>query len=125
MTNVELKNILIHRIAAINDKSFLNAIKTIIETKSESTVYKTTPEQQQRIMESRKQIARGEYFTNEDVEMEIDQWLSAGGELHSPSPANKVKGLPIPDKPFLQIFYKKILNDCYSLTLRHIMKRAL
>ncbi len=75
MTNVELKNILIHRIAGINDKSFLNAIKTIIETKSEHTVYKTTPEQQQRILESRKQIARGEYFTNEEVEMEIDQWL--------------------------------------------------
>lgn len=75
MTNVELKNILIHRIAAINDISFLNAIKTIIESKSESTVYKTTPEKRQRIMESRKQIAKGEYFTNEEVEMEIDQWL--------------------------------------------------
>jgi predicted transcriptional regulator len=75
MTNVELKNILIHQIAAINDTSFLNAIKTIIGTKSESTIYKTTPEQQQRIKESRQQLARGEYFTNEEVEMEIDQWL--------------------------------------------------
>jgi hypothetical protein len=75
MTNVELKNILIHRIAAINDKSFLNAIKTIIEAKSESTIYKTTPELLKRINESREQIARGEYFTNEEVEMEIDQWL--------------------------------------------------
>lgn len=75
MTTLELKNILIHRIAGINDKSFLNAIKTIIETKSESTVYKTTPEQQQRIKESREQIARGEFFTNEEVENEIGIWL--------------------------------------------------
>jgi predicted transcriptional regulator len=76
MTTVELKNILMHRIAGINDKSFLTAIKTIIETKSKSTVYKTTPEQRKRIKEGRAQIAKGESFTNEQVEMEIDQWLS-------------------------------------------------
>lgn len=76
MTTVELKNILIHRIAGINDKSFLTAIRTIIETKSKSTIYKTTPEQRESIEEGRAQIARGEYFTNEQVEMEIDKWLS-------------------------------------------------
>jgi len=42
MTTGELKNILIHRIAGINDKSFLTAIKAIIETKSKSIVYKIT-----------------------------------------------------------------------------------
>lgn len=76
MTTVELKNILIHRIAGINDKSFLTAIRTIIETKSKSTIYKTTPEQRKSIEEGRAQIARGEYFTSEQVEMEIDKWLS-------------------------------------------------
>ena len=75
MTTVELKNILIHRIAGINDKTFLNAIKTIVDTKTESIVYKTTTEQQLRIKEGREQIARGEYFTDEQVEMEIDEWL--------------------------------------------------
>ena len=76
MTTVELKNILMHRIAGINDKSFLAAIKTIIETKSNTTIYKTTSEQRRRIKEGRTQIAKGEYFTNEQVEMEIDKWLS-------------------------------------------------
>ena len=76
MTTVELKNILMHRIAGINDKSFLAAIKTIIETKSKTTIYKTTPEQRRRIKEGRAQIAKGECFTNEQVEMEIDKWLS-------------------------------------------------
>ena len=75
MTTIELKNHLIHRIAGINDKSFLNAIKTIVDTKSESIIQKTTPEQRLRIKEGREQIARGEYFTNEQVELEIDQWL--------------------------------------------------
>lgn len=75
MTKVELKRILMHQIAGINDKSFLKAIKTIVETKSQSTVYKTTPEQRNEIEEGRAQIENGEYFTNEQVEKEIDLWL--------------------------------------------------
>jgi len=75
MTTVDLKNILIHRIAGINDKSFLTAINNLVETKSESTIYKTTPEQQKRIEEAIFQISKGESFTNEQVEMEIDKWL--------------------------------------------------
>jgi predicted transcriptional regulator len=76
MTTVELKNILIHRIAGINDKSFLTAIKTIVDKKSDSVIYKTTPEQRMRIKEGREQIARGEHFTNEQIELEIDKWLN-------------------------------------------------
>jgi predicted transcriptional regulator len=75
MTTVELKNILMKRIAGINDKSFLTAIKTIIETKSETTIYNITPEQRERINEGRAQIAKGETFTDEQVEKEIDKWL--------------------------------------------------
>ena len=76
MKTVELKNFLIHRIAAIDDKSFLTAIKTIIETKSETTIFQTTAEQRIKIMEGRNQIAKGECFSNEQVESEIDKWLS-------------------------------------------------
>lgn len=36
---------------------------------SKSIIYKTTPEQKLRIKEGREQIARGEYFTNEQVEL--------------------------------------------------------
>ena len=76
MTTVELKNILIHQIAEINDESLLNAIKTIIESSSELNIYKTTSEQQNRIKEGREQIANGEFFTNDQFEKEIDKWLS-------------------------------------------------
>ena len=75
MTTLELKDILIHKIIAINDKSFLAAIKTIIDTKSEALIYKTTPEQRIHIKEGQDQIARGEYLTNDQVETEINQWL--------------------------------------------------
>ena len=48
---------------------------TSIETTAESKIYKTTPEQRNQIQEGREQIARGEYFTNEQVESEVDEWL--------------------------------------------------
>jgi len=75
MTTVELKNILMHKIAGINDKSFLSAINTIIESKAETTIYRTSQKQQEKIMEGREQIAKGEWFTNEQDNKEIDKWL--------------------------------------------------
>ena len=75
MTTIELKDVLFHKIAAIDDKSFLSAIKTIIDTKSETIIYKLTPEQRNRIKKSQDQIARGEFLTNEQVEKGIDKWL--------------------------------------------------
>ena len=76
MTTIELKDILIHKIAAINDKSFLAAMNTIIDTKSEKLIFRTTPEQKQRIKEAQEQIARGEAISNDQVEANIDNWLS-------------------------------------------------
>ncbi len=75
MTTLELKDILIQKISAINDKSFLSAIKVIIDAKSEKLIYRTTPEQKQTINEGREQIRKGEYLTNDQVESEVDQWL--------------------------------------------------
>ncbi|MBN1338689.1 MAG: hypothetical protein JXA03_05160 [Bacteroidales bacterium] len=75
MTTVELRNILMRKIAAIDDESFLNAIKTIIDTKSESIIYETSEEQKKKIRIGLEQIEKGEYFTNEQVETEIEQWL--------------------------------------------------
>ena len=76
MTTIELKDILIHKIAAINDKSFLAAMNTIIDTKSEKLIYRTTPEQKQRIKLAQEQIARGEAISNDQVEADVDKWLS-------------------------------------------------
>lgn len=75
MTTIELKNFLIYKIAGINDRDFLTAIKTIVESKTESSVVQTSPEQKKRINEGRMQISRKECFTNEEVELEIDKWL--------------------------------------------------
>ena len=75
MTTIELKRILIHKIAAINDETFLSAIKTIVDKKSDATIFKTTDAQKTQIKKGLDQIKNGDYFTNEQVESEIIKWL--------------------------------------------------
>ncbi len=75
MNALELKNMLIEKISAIDDVSFLEAIHTILKTKSEPTIYKTTPEQKANIQEGIQQIEKGNYYTNEQVESEVNKWL--------------------------------------------------
>jgi hypothetical protein len=75
MTTIELKDILIHKIAAINDKSFLAAVNTIVDSKSENLIYRTTPEQRERIKKGQEQFLRGETISNDQVEAEIEKWL--------------------------------------------------
>jgi len=54
MTAIELKQILIHRIAEINDESFLKAIKTILDSKIQLNTMKLTKAQITEINESKK-----------------------------------------------------------------------
>jgi len=77
MTAIELKKLLIHRIAEINDVSFLNAIKTILDTKTESQTLMLTAEQRQEIQESRKQIEQGQFINQVELDKEISEWLGA------------------------------------------------
>ncbi len=77
MTAIELKKLLIHRIAEINDVSFLNAIKTILDTKTESQTLMLTAEQRQEIQESRRQIEQGQFINQVELDKEISEWLGA------------------------------------------------
>jgi predicted transcriptional regulator len=75
MTTLELKSILYQKIAEIDDKSFLSAINTMIETKSNTTIFKTTPEQKKKIEQGINDIKEGRFFTDEEVQKEVDKWL--------------------------------------------------
>ena len=77
MTTIELKKALVHRISEINDISFLKAIKTILDSKSDSEVLQLTPEQRFEILESQKEIEAGLYIENDQLEKEISEWLNA------------------------------------------------
>jgi hypothetical protein len=75
MSTAELRSLLIDRIAAINDKTLLFAIKNLIETKSDSPVYITSAEQKKCIEEGIENIKEGKCFLNEQVLAEANKWL--------------------------------------------------
>ena len=76
MTTFELKTLLIQRIAEINDISFLRAIKTILDTKTESGVIQLTQDQLDDIIESKKEIEKGMFVENSVLDKQVRQWLS-------------------------------------------------
>jgi hypothetical protein len=76
MTTIELKNILIHRITEIEDISFLKAIKTILDSKSNNEILTLSTEQRNEIIESRKEIEQGFYIDHIDLENEVKEWLN-------------------------------------------------
>ena len=77
MTTIELKNILIHKIAEIEDVSFLKAIKTILDSKADKEILSLTNEQRTEIMESKKEIEQGLFIEHDELDKEIKEWLSA------------------------------------------------
>ncbi|MBL0293762.1 MAG: hypothetical protein IPQ04_05705 [Saprospiraceae bacterium] len=76
MTAIELKQILIHRIAEINDESFLKAIKTILDSKIQFNTMKLTKAQISEINESKNQIDKGLFIEQSELDKEFNKWAS-------------------------------------------------
>ena len=76
MTTLQLKNALIQKISEIEDRSFLEAIKTILDAKSDSIKMVLTPELKEKLLASRKEIEKGIFIENDLLEKEIDEWLN-------------------------------------------------
>ena len=77
MTAIHLKALLIHRISEINDVSFLKALKTILDSKTETGVIQLTQEQLDDIIASKKEIEQGLFIENIAFKKEVKQWLNA------------------------------------------------
>jgi len=77
MTAIQLKRLLIHRITEIDDISFLNEIKTILDSKAQSQILQLTPEQHMEIEESIKDIENGLFFEQSEIDIEFEKWLRA------------------------------------------------
>ena len=77
MTAIQLKTLLIHRISEINDVTFLKALKTILDFKTESGVIQLTQEQLDDIVASKKEIEQGLFIENNAFKKEVKQWLNA------------------------------------------------
>lgn len=82
MTAIELKTILIHRISEINDISFLKALKTILDSKTDSGIMQLTQEQLDEIITSKIEIEQGLFIENNVLEKEVRQWLNRVCELN-------------------------------------------
>ena len=75
MSTIELRHIINEHLSHIDDASFLNAIKTIIETKVSSDNYKLSEFQKGRINKARQEYQNGQSIKNEDLQNEVTQWL--------------------------------------------------
>jgi len=77
MTAIDLKNVLIHKIAAIDDISFLEAIKTILDSKTSKEILTLSDKQRDDIISSKKEIYNGLFIDQNDLDKEIKGWLNA------------------------------------------------
>jgi hypothetical protein len=73
MSTIELRHHIIEKLSLIDDDSFLNAIKTIIEPKVNEGVYKLSDFQKKRIESGREQIKKGQTISDQALQKEIDQ----------------------------------------------------
>lgn len=76
MSTIEIRNKLIENIFLIEDKSFLEALKTIVETKLASTTYELSDFQKDRIEKGREQLMNGNTISNDTVQKKVDKWLN-------------------------------------------------
>ena len=77
MTTIQLKKALIRQIAEIEDISFLNALKTILESKTQSNIIRLTNEQKEEIIRSKIEIEKGNYTEQQELNKEFEKWLNA------------------------------------------------
>jgi len=76
MSTIELRDIINKHLSRIEDKSFLNAIKTIIESKVSDDIHSLDDYQISRVNSAREQFKKGETIANDELYNEFDQWLS-------------------------------------------------
>jgi F0F1-type ATP synthase delta subunit len=73
MNTAELKNILISKIAQINDQSFLEALNTIIENKA-STNYIDLEEYNDELLKAEEDIKIGNLYSQEEIKQKVEAW---------------------------------------------------
>lgn len=76
MSTIELRHVITNYLSQIEDVPFLNAIKTIIESKVSEGTFKLSDYQLNRINIARDQLKEKKVISHEDLQNEIDQWLS-------------------------------------------------
>lgn len=85
MGTIELKNLLISKIAGIDDEAFLSAINTILDSKSKSVensnqefqkIIILTDQQKKEIQNSQQEYLKGNFIENDVLNEEMEKWLT-------------------------------------------------
>ena len=76
MSTTELKKRLLEKIEEIDQDYLLQEVLNLIEFETTSEPIKLSSEQKSAVDQAREQIKNGEFFTNEEVDNEIDEWLN-------------------------------------------------
>lgn len=76
MTTIQLKKNLIHQISEIEDVTFLNALKTIIDAKTQASVVELTEKQRAEIEQSKKNVDEGLFRDQSELNQMFEQWRS-------------------------------------------------
>lgn len=77
MKALEIKKKLINEINQSENKSLLEEFYRFLNLENEiQETYKLNSEQKSAIADAQKQIAQGDYLTNEESNQEIDEWLN-------------------------------------------------
>jgi hypothetical protein len=74
MTTIALKKYLISKINLLEDDDVLSEIKEIVD--KNEIVYQLSDYHLNRIEESRAQFKNGEFYTQEEVNLQVEKWLN-------------------------------------------------
>ena len=77
MGTIELRKLLAEQLCLIEDKSFLEALKTIIDSKISSSSYELSNFQKERIISAENQFKNGDIISDDLVHSNIDKWLKS------------------------------------------------
>ena len=75
MTAIDIRNQIIKKLHEINDLSFLEAVKTIIDSRTEKAGFYINEEMESILHERMESIQKGDFIDNDDVFKESEEWL--------------------------------------------------
>ena len=75
MSTVELRHIINEQLSKIEDVTFLEAIKTIVDSKISDGIYQLSDFQKERIVTAREELKKYETISHNEVQKEINKWL--------------------------------------------------
>jgi len=76
MSSADLKEKLINKIQATDDKVLLEELSVLFELHEPDTVYELNDEQKKNIKTAQEQIKSDQFLTNDEADKDIDQWLN-------------------------------------------------